>query len=98
MDSLPQHRAGRRRDGQRRGRSGEGTGRVETRTRRRAGRAAETGLSGAVAKHTPLCTSGRRAAAASARPAPPGPPAVAAALRAKCLRGQHGPAVVCRHS
>lgn len=30
MDSLPQHRAGRRRDGQRRERSGEGTGRVET--------------------------------------------------------------------
>lgn len=59
MDSLPQHRAGRRRDGQRRERSGEGTGRVETRTGRRAGRAAETGLSGAAAKHTPLCTSGR---------------------------------------
>lgn len=30
MDSLPQHRAGRRRDGQQRERSGEGTGRVET--------------------------------------------------------------------
>lgn len=59
MDSLPQHRAGRRRGGPRRERSGEGTGRVETRTGRRAGRAAETGLSGAMAKHTPLCTSGR---------------------------------------
>lgn len=30
MDPLPQHRAGRRRGGQRRERSGEGTGRVET--------------------------------------------------------------------